>query len=400
MSSGNGILASGASHGDLQIRNLRKTYSSVVAVDDVSLTVHQGEFLTLLGPSGSGKTTTLMMIAGFVEPTGGSIVLDGRSLTRLPPHKRDIGMVFQHYALFPHLTVAANIAFPLEMRGMRKAEVERRVQAALDLVQLPDFGARYPRELSGGQQQRIALARAIVFEPSLLLMDEPLGALDKKLREHMQLEIKKIHHDLGVTVIYVTHDQEEALVMSDRIAVFNYGKIEQLGSPSDLYDRPTTPFVADFLGESNFIPATVTAVEMHGLQLRYDGAELLARVAPAVAVGDNVTVTVRPEKTLVLAAEAPGSERIGRENWVRGTIGDVVYLGESRKYLVHLPAGVTLIARQQATSIDMRLLEPEQEVMVGWCASDCVVLPGQFVLDADVTRVGVEAREMTTRGVA
>jgi putative spermidine/putrescine transport system ATP-binding protein len=238
VSSGNGILAGGANHADLQIRNLRKTYSNVVAVDDVSLTVHQGEFLTLLGPSGSGKTTTLMMIAGFVEPTGGSIVLGGRSLTRLPPHKRDIGMVFQHYALFPHLTVAANIAFPLEMRGMRKAEVERRVQAALDLVQLPDFGARYPRELSGGQQQRIALARAIVFEPSLLLMDEPLGALDKKLREHMQLEIKKIHHDLGVTVIYVTHDQEEALVMSDRIAVFNHGSIEQLGSPSDLYDRP------------------------------------------------------------------------------------------------------------------------------------------------------------------
>ncbi|MBW3634015.1 MAG: ABC transporter ATP-binding protein [Chloroflexi bacterium] len=400
MSSGSGIPAAVAGHGDLQIRNLRKTYSNVIAVDDVSLTVHQGEFLTLLGPSGSGKTTTLMMIAGFVPPSGGTIVLGGRSLTVLPPHKRDIGMVFQHYALFPHLTVAQNIAFPLEMRSLRKSEVERRVQAALDLVRLPDFGARYPRELSGGQQQRIALARAIVFEPSLLLMDEPLGALDKKLREHMQLEIKTIHHDLGVTVIYVTHDQEEALVMSDRIAVFNHGKIEQLGSPSDLYDRPATPFVADFLGESNFIPATVTAVEMHGLRLRYDRADLVANVAPAVAVGDNVTVTVRPEKTLILPVEAPGSERIGRENWICGTIADVVYLGESRKYLVHLSGGVTLIARQQATSIDMPMLQPEQEVVVGWHANDCVVLPGQSEAGAEVTSAGAEAREMTTRGVA
>jgi putative spermidine/putrescine transport system ATP-binding protein len=400
MSSGNGFVAAAAGQGDLQIRNLRKTYGDVVAVDTVSLIVHEGEFLTLLGPSGSGKTTTLMMIAGFVQPTSGAIVLGGRSLTVLPPHKRHIGMVFQHYALFPHLTVAQNIAFPLEMRNLRKSEIEPRVQAALELVRLPDHGARYPRELSGGQQQRIALARAVVFEPSLLLMDEPLGALDKKLREHMQLEIKKIHHDLGVTVIYVTHDQEEALVMSDRIAVFNHGRIEQLGSPSDLYDRPATPFVADFLGESNFIPATVIAVEPDGLRLRYDGADLVARGRAALADGDRVTVTVRPEKTLVLPAEATASELIGRENWIRGTIADVVYLGESRKYLVQLPDGVILIARQQATSIDMAPLQQEQEVVVGWHACDCVVLSSQLEVAEEPTSARVGASDMTTRGVA
>jgi ABC-type Fe3+/spermidine/putrescine transport system ATPase subunit len=286
------------------------------------------------------------------------------------------------------------------MRNLRKSQVERRVQAALELVRLPDHGARYPRELSGGQQQRIALARAVVFEPSLLLMDEPLGALDKKLREHMQLEIKKIHRDLGVTVIYVTHDQEEALVMSDRIAVFNHGRIEQLGSPSDLYDRPATPFVADFLGESNFIPATVVAVDIDRLRLRHNGAELVARGGVAVADGDRVTVTVRPEKTLVLPVEAPASELIGRENWVRGTIAEVIYLGESRKYLVQLPGGVILIARQQATSIDMPQLQPEQEVVVGWHSSDCVVLPSQLEVAAELTSALVDASEMTTRGVA
>jgi putative spermidine/putrescine transport system ATP-binding protein len=400
LGTGNGFPAVAAGQGDLQIRNLGKTYDEVVAVDTVSLTVFEGEFLTLLGPSGSGKTTTLMMIAGFVQPTSGSIVLGGRSLTALPPHKRDIGMVFQHYALFPHLTVFQNIAFPLEMRNQRKSEVERRVKAALELVQLPDHGARYPRELSGGQQQRIALARAVVFEPSLLLMDEPLGALDKKLREHMQLEIKKIHDDLGVTVIYVTHDQEEALVMSDRIAVFNHGKIEQLGSPSDLYDRPASPFVADFLGESNFIPATVTAVDVDGLRLRCHGADLVVKGGAAVADGSRVTVTLRPEKALILPAEARGSERIGRENWIRGTIDDVVYLGESRKYLVRLPGGEVLIARQQATSIDMPLLRPEQEVVVGWHASDCVVLPGHVEVVAEPTSVHAETKEMATKGVA
>jgi spermidine/putrescine ABC transporter ATP-binding subunit len=330
-----------------------------------------------------------MMIAGFVPPTSGAIVLGGRSLTALPPHKRDIGMVFQHYALFPHLTVTQNIAFPLEMRNLRKPEVAQRVQAALDLVRLPNFGARYPRELSGGQQQRIALARAVVFAPSLLLMDEPLGALDKKLREQMQLEIKKIHHDLGVTVIYVTHDQEEALVMSDRIAVFNHGRIEQLGSPSDLYDRPATPFVADFLGESNFIAAIVTGMDRDGLQLRYDGSRLVAKEGPTVSPGDRVTVTVRPEKTLVLPVEVAAAEKNGRENWIRGTIAEVVYLGESRKYLVRLFGGETLISRQQATSIDMPLLRQDQAVAVGWHASDCVVLTGELETGAEPARESV-----------
>jgi putative spermidine/putrescine transport system ATP-binding protein len=264
------------------------------------------------------------------------------------------------------------------------------VQAALDLVQLPDHGARYPRELSGGQQQRIALARAIVFEPSLLLMDEPLGALDKKLREQMQLEIKRIHRDLGVTVIYVTHDQEEALVMSDRIAVFDRGRIEQLGTPDDLYDRPATLFVADFLGESNFIPAAVIGADADRIQLGCDGADLVAHGPAAVAPGERVTVTVRPEKTVILPASAPISARDGRENWVGGAVEEVVYLGESRKYRVRLPHGVTLVARQQATSIDMPLLRKGDAVAIGWRAADCVVLPGE--------REATTA--MTTRGIA
>ena len=215
--------------------------------------MRRGEFVTLLGPSGSGKTTTLRMIAGFTSPTGGSIEIDGQDMTRVPPHRRDVGMVFQNYALFPHMTAAQNVAFPLRMRKQSRAEIDRRVGDALDLVKLRHLADRYPRQLSGGQQQRIALARAVVFEPRLLLMDEPLGALDRKLREALQLEIIRISRELGATVLYVTHDQEEALVMSDRIAIFNEGRIEQLGSGEDLYDRPASLFVADFIGESNIL---------------------------------------------------------------------------------------------------------------------------------------------------
>src|SRR5580704_3961229 len=226
----------------LELRGLRKTYGTQVAVDALSLALAPGEFLCLLGPSGSGKTTTLGMIAGLIEPTRGEIMLQARPIANLPPYRRNIGVVFQSYALFPHLTVAANIAFPLEMRGLKRAEIRQRVAKVLSLVDLAGYETRLPAQLSGGQQQRVALARAIVFEPPLLLMDEPLGALDKKLREQMQLEIKQLHRKLAMSIIYVTHDQEEALTMSDRIAVLNNGRIQQIGTPSDLYEHPQTRF--------------------------------------------------------------------------------------------------------------------------------------------------------------
>ena len=260
----------------VSLNDLEKSYDRVAAVAGVSLDIHSGEFLTLLGPSGSGKTTTLMMIAGFETPTGGDIAIDGKSVVAVPPYRRNIGMVFQNYALFPHLTVADNIGFPLKQRGVAKAERAKLVGEALELVHLPGYGERYPRQLSGGQQQRVALARAIVFKPRLLLMDEPLGALDKQLRENLQLEMRRLHADLGITFIYVTHDQEEALTMSDRIAVMNEGLVAQVGRPEDLYDRPSSRFVAGFIGESNFLPAIVRGIEDDIVVAEYEGATIRA----------------------------------------------------------------------------------------------------------------------------
>src|SRR5262245_30972385 len=254
--------ASGAPRGaSVSLADLAKKYDRTNAVDGVSLDIRSGEFLTLLGPSGSGKTTTLMMIAGFETPSAGDIAIDGTSVVAMPPYRRNIGMVFQNYALFPHLAVEDNIGFPLKQRGMAKAARTKLVAEALELVRLPGYGGRYPRQLSGGQQQRVALARAIVFKPRLLLMDEPLGALDKQLRESLQLEMRRLHADLGITFIYVTHDQEEALTMSDRVAVMNEGLVAQIGTPEDLYDRPCDRFVASFIGESNFLPAVVRGEE-------------------------------------------------------------------------------------------------------------------------------------------
>src|SRR5271170_5936111 len=278
------------------LAGLEKSNGRVTAVAGVSLDVHSGEFLTLLGPSGSGKTTTLMMIAGFETPTSGDIAIDGTSVIAMPPYRRNIGMVFQNYALFPHLTVAENIGFPLKQRGVAKAERAKLLGEALELVHLPGYGARYPRQLSGGQQQRVALARAIVFKPRLLLMDEPLGALDKQLRENLQLEMRRLHADLGITFIYVTHDQEEALTMSDRIAVMNEGQVAQLGRPEELYDRPTNRFVASFIGESNFMPAVVRGME-DGVIVADRGGTILRAVADGMpAPGSEVTLTTRPER--------------------------------------------------------------------------------------------------------
>src|SRR5688572_12513830 len=261
-------MADRTSAGDVELVGLSRRFGEVLAVDRLSLRMGSGECVTLLGPSGSGKTTTLMMIAGFVRPTTGEIYLGGQAITRRPPFKRNVGMVFQNYALFPHMTVFENVAFPLRMRRLRRGEIEAKVGQALDLVRLTGYEARYPRQLSGGQQQRVALARALVFNPPVLLMDEPLGALDKKLRQQMQLEIKHLHEQLGITVIYVTHDQEEALVMSDEIVVMRNGRIEQIGTPRGVYDDPRNNFVADFIGEANVLDGTIIKAEHSRYRVR------------------------------------------------------------------------------------------------------------------------------------
>src|SRR5262249_4250347 len=290
----------------LELVEVSKTFGPVTAVDGVSLTVPPGEFLTLLGPSGSGKTTTLMMIAGFESATSGEILLGGRPLTRVPPYRRNLGMVFQHYALFPHMTVRDNVAFPLRTRGATRAETDRRVEETLERVHLPGYGARFPAQLSGGQQQRVALARALVYGPPVLLMDEPLGALDKKLREQMQLEIKHIQRELQLTVIYVTHDQEEALAMSDRIVVMRHGRVVQLGPPRDLYERPIDRFVADFIGQSNFLEVTVRSVQDGIATAVTDDGLDVSLVGEAGAEGTRVTLALRPERVRLAPPRASG----------------------------------------------------------------------------------------------
>ena len=305
----------------LGLSGLTKRYGDFTAVDDVSLEVGQGEFLTLLGPSGSGKTTILMAIAGFVAPSAGSILLDGRDITPLPPEKRNFGMVFQGYALFPHMTVAENVAFPLRVRGLSRADRERKVRAALDLVQLAAFAERLPRQLSGGQQQRVALARALVFDPALLLLDEPLSALDKKLRAELQEELKALHRRVGRTFVNVTHDQEEALSLSDRIAILNHGKLVQQGAPGALYERPRTRFVADFLGKSNFLEGRVASVGPGEFAL---DTGVVVRVPPGGAVpatGSRGLLSLRPEKLSLL------NEGETADNVADGRVTGFAYLG-------------------------------------------------------------------------
>lgn len=280
----------------LDLKGLTKRYEGQTAVADLSIAIAKGEFVALLGPSGCGKTTTLQMIAGFVQPTQGSIVLDGRDITLLPANKRGLGIMFQSYALFPHMTVAANVAFGLEMRGLRREEVDARVKAALDLIQLGKLGGRYPKELSGGQRQRVALARAIVIEPQLLLLDEPLGALDAKLREDMQVELRALQHKIGVTTIMVTHDQEEAMTLADRVVVMNHGRIEQMGSPSALYERPETRFVSTFLGKTNLFQG-----QGSGRAVRIDGVDLPSSEADLAGPVDYM---IRPEKITLTSSGA------------------------------------------------------------------------------------------------
>ena len=315
---------------DLNIDSLSKFYGGFTALDSVSLGIRRGEFLTLLGPSGSGKTTLLMSIAGFVLPDRGDILLDGRSIGHLPPEQRNFGMVFQGYALFPHMTVADNIAFPLKVRKRPAAEIKQKVDAALDLVQLSSRADRYPRQLSGGQQQRVALARAMVFTPHLLLLDEPLSALDKKLRAELQDELKRLHRRVGLTFIYVTHDQDEALSMSDRIVVMRDGRVVQQGSPTELYDRPATTFVADFLGKSNFLRGKVEALAPGGFVLAHQGARIAQASADgeAPAVGTDVVIALRPEKVgIVRDGEAA-------DNRLKGVVSEWNYFGSQFRLVV------------------------------------------------------------------
>jgi putative spermidine/putrescine transport system ATP-binding protein len=330
-------------HGaSITMRRLTKRYGSVTAVDAIDLEAHPGEFLTLLGPSGSGKTTTLNMIAGFVDVTEGELLIDDHPVANLPPYRRNIGMVFQHYALFPHMSVAENIEYPLRQRSIPRAERRTMVAQALETVGLGQLGRRAPRELSGGQQQRVALARAMVYNPRVLLMDEPLGALDRKLRDSLQLEVKRIHAELGTTFVYVTHDQDEALVLSDRIAVFNDAHIEQIGTPAELYERPNSVFVAQFLGESSLFHGILQS----GREVNANGHRLSATRGEQPP-GASVAVVVRPER-IRIEIDGPRPDSV---NAVPGRILQVIYFGSSRKVEVRLDDCTTVLVRESAGAV-------------------------------------------------
>ena len=350
----------------LELRGLRKSYGNLNAVRGVSLKIEPGEFVSFLGPSGSGKTTTLMLIAGFITPDDGQILLDGEDITALPPHRRNLGMVYQNYALFPHLSVERNVSFPLEMRSVGRDDIRRRVAAALDLVQLTEKSSQLPRQLSGGQQQRVALARALVFEPPVLLMDEPLGALDKKLRGEMQTEIKRIQRRLGITTIYVTHDQDEALTMSDRVVVLRGGQIEQMASPTGLYDRPATAFVAEFIGAANLLQATVTHVgppacakTKGGLVFEISGA--------ACSVGQQMAIVLRPER--IVLSRGSSSAMGGH----RGAIEDVSFAGGLWRYVVRLTTGDRILVTESNRGI--AAMNPGDEAAVAWSPEDAWLIP-------------------------
>ncbi|MDX8533084.1 ABC transporter ATP-binding protein [Mesorhizobium sp. VK25A] len=330
----------------VQLQSLSKFYGAVHAVEDVSFDIKAGEFLTLLGPSGSGKTTLLMMIAGFNRPTKGSIRIGGQEIVHLPPHKRNIGMVFQNYALFPHMSVGENIAYPLRLRKIGRAEVEDRVRKALDLVQLGGYADRRTSELSGGQRQRVALARAIIFEPRILLMDEPLSALDKQLRETMQIEIRKLHDRLGMTTISVTHDQREALTMSDRIAVFSKGRLAQVATPTCLYDQPQSQFIAEFIGESSFLPLRKAS---GGLAY---GGQVIQFAETSPDTFDKPMLMLRPERLHLCALEEANKGADG--NIFDGQVQTVVFQGDSLLYEVVLSEGHRVVVRVPNRSDDLR----------------------------------------------
>lgn len=344
----------------VELRDVEKQYGQTRALERISLEVNKGEFFTLLGPSGCGKTTTLRSIAGFVVPTSGDVLINGSLVNDVPPHRRRVGMVFQNYALFPHRTVFQNVAFGLRMQRMPRAEIAAQVAWILGLVQLSDYGDRYPRQLSGGQQQRVALARALVTRPAVLLLDEPLGALDKKLRDRMKLELRRLQLEIGITSIYVTHDQEEALTMSDRIAVMNAGRVEQVGNPLEIYEQPKSLFVADFIGDTNLLDCQAVAtnrVVCKGQTMRVEGLDL--------AAGEAVKLAIRPEK---LRVDLP----MPLDNTVNATVSHVIYQGNTSRYLLRSPEGIEVVAVELAR---VRFRSGDQ-VRVTWAVADARVLRG------------------------
>jgi putative spermidine/putrescine transport system ATP-binding protein len=354
------------SSGYVVFDKVEKTYDGrVLVVKSLDLTVARGEFLTMLGPSGSGKTTTLMMLAGFETATGGDIYLDGSKINHIPPHKRGLGMVFQNYALFPHMTIAENVAFPLKVRNIGKADAEAKVRKALDMVQMSGLGGRKPAQLSGGQQQRIALARALVFEPKLLLMDEPLGALDKQLREHMQYEIKRLHETLGITVVYVTHDQSEALTMSDRIAVFNDGRIQQLATPAELYEKPQNSFVAQFIGENNQLRGIVKEISGGRARVEIGNSGIIEALAIQAESGKPTIVSVRPERVEI--------EPMSSDIAATGRIEEVIYLGDHIRIRMNVFGNSEFIVKVRNGS-GRRGFAVGEEVKIGWSLQDCRAL--------------------------
>ncbi len=350
--------------------HVQKSYDGeTLVVKDLNLDIGRGEFLTMLGPSGSGKTTCLMMLAGFETATHGEIRLAGRPINSVPPEKRGIGMVFQSYALFPHMTVGENLAFPLQVRKMGKADIDAKVARALDMVQMGAFAGRRPAQLSGGQQQRIALARALVFEPELVLMDEPLGALDKQLREHMQFEIKHLHERLGITVAYVTHDQGEALTMSDRIAVFNDGRIQQLAPPEELYEKPGNRFVASFIGENNTLEGAVESISGGVCTVRLPTGEILDAIPVNVsAPGERTTVSIRPERVEFRPDKIPeGAHTLEAE------VLEFIYMGDIFRTRLRV-AGSDDFVMKCRNSVGQVKLARGERVRIGWLPQDCRAL--------------------------
>jgi spermidine/putrescine transport system ATP-binding protein len=354
----------------IEIDHVTKRFEDYVAVEDADFTIGAGEFFSMLGPSGCGKTTTLRMIAGFETPTSGAIRLEGKDVSRVPPHKRNVNTVFQHYALFPHMTVWDNVAYGPRSTKKDKAEVKRRVDEILDIVRLTDFAKRKPAQLSGGQQQRVALARALVNYPSALLLDEPLGALDLKLRHAMQFELKRIQREVGITFIYVTHDQEEALTMSDRIAVMNAGNVEQIGSPTDIYDAPSTVFVANFIGQANLWPGRQNRVDGDVAEVSVLGTTLKARPGTTrIEPGGQATLMVRPERVLV-SMDAPAGDLVS----VAATVRDLTFQGPVVRLSLDAPDGSPIVAHV-GTEQQLPLLRPGDAVHVGWSPEASMVLP-------------------------
>ncbi|MGT2475356.1 ABC transporter ATP-binding protein [Paraburkholderia terrae] len=353
----------------VSFKNVQKTYDGeTLVVKNLNLEIQEGEFLTMLGPSGSGKTTCLMMLAGFETATHGEILLQGRPINRIPPERRNIGMVFQSYALFPHKSVAENLAFPLKVRKVSKDEIAKKVKRALAMVNMEKFANRMPAQLSGGQQQRIAVARALVFEPALVLMDEPLGALDKQLREQMQYEIKQIHEQSGLTVAYVTHDQGEAMTMSDRIAVFNNGVIQQLASPSALYEQPENAFVARFIGESNELLGTVSTLEREHCTISLDnGHRIKASAGPAIRASGHASISLRPERISI------GDDARRCDNVFQGGVKDLIYYGDHLRVVMQVCGRNDFIVKLPNDGA-ARQLRIGDSVHVGWMAEACRAL--------------------------